>query len=60
MIRGIADKFVELGLKDAGYRHIDIDDCWVNWGAMCRPARPCIPATPHPASHPLDSLIVKY
>src|SRR6185312_7830232 len=31
MIRGIADKFIELGLKDAGYRYINIDDCWANW-----------------------------
>ena len=31
MIRGIADKLVELGLKDAGYRYINIDDCWANW-----------------------------
>ena len=31
MIRGIADKFMELGLKDAGYRYINIDDCWANW-----------------------------
>ena len=31
MIRGIADKFAELGLKDAGYRYINIDDCWANW-----------------------------
>jgi alpha-galactosidase len=31
MIRGIADKFIQLGLKDAGYRYINIDDCWANW-----------------------------
>ena len=31
MIRGIADKLIELGLKDAGYRYINIDDCWANW-----------------------------
>lgn len=28
MIRGIADKMVALGLKDAGYRFVNIDDCW--------------------------------
>jgi len=31
MIRGIVDKFVELGLKDAGYRYVNIDDCWAYW-----------------------------
>lgn len=31
MIRGIADKFIELGLKDAGYAYINIDDCWADW-----------------------------
>jgi alpha-galactosidase len=31
MIREVADKFVSLGLRDAGYRHINIDDCWANW-----------------------------
>lgn len=31
MIRGIADKFVSLGLRDAGYTYVNIDDCWANW-----------------------------
>src|SRR3569833_533992 len=31
MIRGVADKMVELGLRDAGYRYVIIDDCWANW-----------------------------
>ena len=31
MIRGIADKFIELGLKDAGYQYVNIDDCWAYW-----------------------------
>lgn len=31
MIRGIADKFVSLGLKDAGYQYVNVDDCWANW-----------------------------
>lgn len=31
MIRGIADKMVALGLKDAGYRFVNIDDCWAYW-----------------------------
>jgi alpha-galactosidase len=28
MIVGIADLFVEKGLKDAGYEYVNIDDCW--------------------------------
>ena len=28
MIRQTADKMVELGLKDAGYEYLVIDDCW--------------------------------
>jgi alpha-galactosidase len=28
MIKGIADLFVSSGLKDAGYRYVNIDDCW--------------------------------
>jgi alpha-galactosidase len=31
MIRGIADKFISLGLRDAGYKYVNIDDCWANW-----------------------------
>lgn len=31
MIRGIADKFISLGLRDAGYTYVNIDDCWANW-----------------------------
>ena len=31
MIRGIADKFISLGLKDAGYQYVNVDDCWANW-----------------------------
>ena len=31
MIRGIADKFISLGLRNAGYRYVNIDDCWANW-----------------------------
>ncbi|MFE2105047.1 NPCBM/NEW2 domain-containing protein [Kitasatospora sp. NPDC059463] len=28
MIRGIADLFVDKGLKAAGYQYINLDDCW--------------------------------
>ena len=28
MVKGIADLFVARGLKDAGYQHVNIDDCW--------------------------------
>ncbi|MFJ6015402.1 NPCBM/NEW2 domain-containing protein [Streptomyces sp. NPDC092952] len=28
MVKGIADIFVEKGLKDAGYQYINLDDCW--------------------------------
>ena len=28
LIKEIADKFIELGLKDAGYEYVVIDDCW--------------------------------
>ncbi|MFD1297801.1 glycoside hydrolase family 27 protein [Lysobacter gummosus] len=31
MIRGVVDKFIELGLKDAGYQYVNIDDCWAYW-----------------------------
>lgn len=31
MIRGIADKFISLGLRDAGYTYVNIDDCWAYW-----------------------------
>jgi alpha-galactosidase len=28
MIRGVADIFVNRGLRDAGYQYVNIDDCW--------------------------------
>jgi alpha-galactosidase len=28
MIKGVADAFVSLGLRDAGYRYVNLDDCW--------------------------------
>lgn len=28
MVKGIADIFVEKGLKEAGYRYVNLDDCW--------------------------------
>ena len=28
MVKGIADIFVNKGLKDAGYQYVNIDDCW--------------------------------
>ncbi|WP_210571373.1 NPCBM/NEW2 domain-containing protein [Streptomyces sp. GESEQ-4] len=28
MVKGIADIFVEKGLKDAGYEYVNLDDCW--------------------------------
>lgn len=28
LIRGIADKMVETGLRDAGYIYLNLDDCW--------------------------------
>lgn len=31
MVRDIADKFISLGLRDAGYRYVNVDDCWANW-----------------------------
>ncbi|MFB7599688.1 NPCBM/NEW2 domain-containing protein [Streptomyces sp. NPDC056160] len=28
MVEGIADLFIEKGLKDAGYQYVNLDDCW--------------------------------
>ncbi|MFJ3254968.1 NPCBM/NEW2 domain-containing protein [Streptomyces sp. NPDC086771] len=28
MVKGVADIFVEKGLKDAGYQYVNLDDCW--------------------------------
>ncbi|GGU99034.1 hypothetical protein GCM10010211_78040 [Streptomyces albospinus] len=28
MVKGIADLFLSKGLKDAGYRYVNLDDCW--------------------------------
>ncbi|MFD4674276.1 NPCBM/NEW2 domain-containing protein [Lentzea sp. NPDC058450] len=30
MIRDMADIFVSKGLKDAGYRYVNVDDCWAD------------------------------
>lgn len=35
-VRAMADAIVELGLRDAGYRYVNVDDCW---GATHRNAR---------------------
>ena len=29
LIREVADAMVSSGLKDAGYNHVNIDDCWM-------------------------------
>lgn len=31
MIRETADKLVSLGLRDAGYVYLTLDDCWADW-----------------------------
>eukprot|EP00475_Leptophrys_vorax_P036679 TRINITY_DN623_c0_g1_i1.p2 TRINITY_DN623_c0_g1~~TRINITY_DN623_c0_g1_i1.p2 ORF type:complete len:394 (+),score=119.44 TRINITY_DN623_c0_g1_i1:115-1182(+) len=28
LIKGVADRIVDLGLKDLGYEYVNIDDCW--------------------------------
>ncbi|MET9450895.1 NPCBM/NEW2 domain-containing protein [Streptomyces cinerochromogenes] len=28
MVKGVADLFVQKGLKDAGYQYVNLDDCW--------------------------------
>jgi alpha-galactosidase len=28
LMRGVADMFISKGLKDAGYKYVNIDDCW--------------------------------
>lgn len=41
MVKGIADIFVEKGLKDAGYQYVNLDDCWALLGpGRRRQARP--------------------
>ncbi|GAA2062330.1 hypothetical protein GCM10009801_05350 [Streptomyces albiaxialis] len=32
MVKGIADLFVEKGLKDKGYEYVNLDDCWAEPG----------------------------
>ncbi|UNO38914.1 NPCBM/NEW2 domain-containing protein [Streptomyces sp. MST-110588] len=47
MIKGIADLFVEKGLKAAGYQYVNIDDCWA------RPTRDAQgKLVPHPTRFP--------
>ena len=31
MMKAIVDRIVSLGLRDAGYRYVNLDDCWANW-----------------------------
>ncbi|MDR3220316.1 MAG: glycoside hydrolase family 27 protein [Dysgonamonadaceae bacterium] len=47
LVKGIADAFVSLGLKDAGYEYIVLDDGWM---AMERDAQGNL--TPHPDKFP--------
>jgi Alpha galactosidase A len=35
LIRGIADKFVSVGLREVGYNYVNIDDCWGNAQVTC-------------------------
>ncbi len=28
MVKGVADKFLSAGLKEAGYQYVNLDDCW--------------------------------
>ncbi|HET9957709.1 MAG TPA: glycoside hydrolase family 27 protein [Polyangiaceae bacterium] len=30
LIRGVADRMVSSGMKDAGYQYVNLDDCWMN------------------------------
>jgi hypothetical protein len=46
MVKGIADKFVDSGLKSAGYRYVNIDDCWAK--QRYRKMRDALQATGRP------------
>lgn len=30
LVKGVADKFVSTGMKDAGYQYVNLDDCWMD------------------------------
>ena len=35
-IKAQAEAIVSLGLRDAGYTYIDVDDCWMAYNRRCR------------------------
>ena len=39
MVKGIADIFVDKGLKDAGYQYVNLDDCWQAGRSLTGPAK---------------------
>jgi alpha-galactosidase len=53
MMQGIADKIVALGLRDAGYVYVNLDDCWANWQ---RDAKGNLYANPRRFPHGIKAL----
>src|SRR5579863_10578993 len=52
MIRNMADAVVKSGMKDAGYRYVNIDDCW----QVSRDAHGNIVADPQRFPHGIKAL----